>query len=87
MAHHGERLSPRGVQSVLKRLTRRLPFHVSPHILRHTFATEYLRAGGDLESIRRIMGHSTLAVTQIYLDLVRDDLVESHRSYSPSDRY
>ena len=49
-----------------------------PHALRHTFATEYLRAGGDLESLRRIMGHSSLVTTQIYLHLLIVELEHLH---------
>ena len=72
---------------LIRRMGERVGIKVHPHMLRHTFATEYLRNGGDLETLRRIMGHSTLAVTQQYLHLIDDDLVQAHRSFSPMDRY
>lgn len=83
----GKRLAARGIQMLVRRLNERLPFHLHAHLLRHTFATEYLRAGGDLETLRRILGHSSLEVTQIYLHLVESDLVRAHRSFSPGDRF
>jgi site-specific recombinase XerD len=83
----GERLQPRGVQAQVIRIGKVAGVHVTPHTLRHTFATEYLRAGGDLETLRRILGHSTLAITQIYLHLLDDDLITAHKSFSPGDRY
>lgn len=77
-------LSPVGIQSMCKAMTRRtLGRAVGPHTFRHTFATMYLRAGGDLESLRRIMGHASLATTAVYLHLVTDDLSEKHARFSP----
>jgi site-specific recombinase XerD len=47
---------------------------VSPHTLRHTFATDKLRGGATLEGIRRVLGHENLATTQIYLNLTEQDI-------------
>lgn len=43
-----------------------------PHLLRHTFATQYIVNGGNLEMLRLIMGHSSITVTQIYLHLANN---------------
>lgn len=51
----------------------------SPHILRHTFATELLRKGASLAHTSRLMGHSTVAVTQIYTHLLTDDIRKAHK--------
>lgn len=48
--------------------------NVHPHLLRHTSATLYLRKGANLETIRRILGHESLATTQIYLQLTTEDI-------------
>lgn len=56
----------------------------SPHTLRHTFACSYLKAGGNLEYLRRILGHSSLLITQRYLQsLGVDDLADVHNDFSP----
>jgi site-specific recombinase XerD len=56
----------------------------SPHTLRHTFAVSYLRAGGNLEYLRRILGHSSVTTTQRYLQSVGvDDLQAVHDKLSP----
>ena len=57
-----------------------------PHSLRHTFATEWLRGGGDVFALQKILGHSTLEMTRRYVSLLTDDLRQKHRLYSPMDR-
>ena len=59
---------------------------ISFHRLRKTYATESHRHGEDLETLRRKLGHSTLAVTQRYLGLNEDDLRNAHQEHSPGDR-
>jgi site-specific recombinase XerD len=53
------------------------------HNFRHSFATNFLRNGGDVMHLRRIMGHSTLQVTELYTNLVTADLKTAHDKYSP----
>lgn len=55
---------------------------LGPHILRHTFATTFLRNGGDLDHLRRILGHASIHQTTVYLHLVNDDLKQAHARYS-----
>jgi integrase/recombinase XerD len=55
-----------------------------PHTLRHTFACEYLRRGGNLEFLRRILGHGSILTTQKYLrSLGVEDLQAAHEGLSP----
>ena len=57
----------------------------SPHTFRHTFAISYLRNGGDVSSLQRMLGHSSLEVVRIYVNMCRADIKECHRRFSPAD--
>jgi integrase len=59
---------------------------VSPHTLRHTFAVNWLKNGGDTLSLQRLLGHSTPAMTTRYVNFATADLAELHRTVSPLDR-
>ena len=56
---------------------------VSPHVLRHTFATHLLNKGGDLNSIKDLLGHSSLAATQVYTHNSIEKLKETFNSSHP----
>jgi len=56
------------------------------HLLRHTFATYYLRNGGDLLSLQKILGHTSLEMVKVYSHLAEADVKAKHRQYSPMDR-
>ncbi len=59
---------------------------LSPHTLRHSFATHYLKGGGDLLTLQRIMGHKSVETLKIYVHLSGADLAEAHKLHSPGDR-
>lgn len=56
---------------------------VSPHTIRHTFATHMLKNGTDLISLKEMMGHKSIASTQVYTHLTFEDIQEAHTKYHP----
>ncbi len=56
------------------------------HLFRHTFAVSYLKAGGDVLTLQRILGHSSLHMVNHYVNLAHSDVVARHRRHSPVDR-
>ncbi len=81
----GDRLTPRSVQRMVKRWTIASGVHAraTPHALRHSFATHLLDGGVDLRAIQELLGHASLASTQIYTKVSLDHLMRTYDDAHP----
>jgi integrase/recombinase XerC len=84
----GKPLTTRTVQNVVKRWARSvgLPTDVTPHTLRHSFATHLLDGGADLKSVQQLLGHENLATTQVYTHVSIERLREAVEKAHPKSR-
>ncbi|MBI2857989.1 MAG: tyrosine-type recombinase/integrase [Chloroflexi bacterium] len=88
LSERGLPLTKSGIQQMLRRYGRSAGLTMvrcSPHTFRHTFAKDYLMNGGDIFSLQKILGHSSLASVRMYLNLFTGDVKKQHQRFSPLD--
>lgn len=82
--HRGKRLTRQGFWLILKGYAERLGLHdLTPHTLRHSFATHMLNNGADLRSVQELLGHASISTTQIYTQVSTDRLAKSYDKAHP----
>ncbi len=88
LSERGERLSGRSIQDRLKAHARRagIPANVHPHVLRHSFASHLLQASGDLRAVQELLGHASIAATQVYTSLDFERLAKVYDAAHPRAR-
>lgn len=76
-------LTPRTIQRIIKKLGKKAGIvkKITPHVLRHSFATDLLINGADIRSVQSLLGHSSITTTQIYTHLTDKHLKEIHEKY------
>jgi integrase/recombinase XerD len=85
LSYRGRRVRRERIWELLKRYARRIgaPEDVSPHTLRHSFATHMLAGGADLRQVQEMLGHASIATTQIYTHVDMSRLQAVHRQFHP----
>ena len=82
------RLTARSIQRIVEKYAKRcgLPIEVTPHTLRHSFATDLLIGGADLRSVQEMLGHESIRTTQVYTHVTNKHLKEVHQAFHSRDK-
>jgi len=87
LAQSGRPMTPNTVKMIFSKLARSSGVRrLHAHLCRHTFAVNYLLNGGDIFSLREILGHTTLEMVNHYLHFTSSQITAQHHKYSPMDR-
>jgi len=88
VGRRGKRLGVRAIWEIVKTTERLsgLSVHVSPHVMRHSFATHLLENGADLMTIKELLGHESLATTQIYTNVSVEHMRKTYDAAHPRDK-
>ena len=85
LTEDGRPLTASRIQKILERIGKKagIKRRLSPHKLRHSYATVSLKNGANLDYVRRTLGHTDIATTEVYLELTDADVQQAHKKFSP----
>lgn len=85
--HRGRQLTVNAVKLMFTRLSARMGFKCTAHMFRHTYASNCLRAGMDIYTLSKLMHHSQIRTTEVYLHAFGNSLAESNDKYNPLNKF